>query len=48
VLKWDLADFTGESGAPGFSKEDDQATAFLLVKAEELLLMTGGFLVVTR
>lgn len=30
------------------SKEEDKATAFLLEKAEELLLMTTGFLVVTR
>ena len=33
---------------PGRSKEEDKATAFLLEKAEELLLMTTGLQVVTR
>ena len=33
---------------PGRSMEEDKATAFLLEKAEELLLMIARFLVATR
>ena len=34
--------------SPDRSKEEEKATAFVLEKAEELLLMIARFLVVTR